>query len=210
MYVEERLTWWKYKYACGRPHIRTVSQGCVGGARRQHADVLWERIRGGLTAVWQRRGGNHLIDVHAVARQRASRRQVVGSQECGDDTVPVHLSYRGAIHKINQAALVHGDACWQDGREKGWGGVGGEKCGGYAASQLAWLSGQNTVNTCVKLGFLLFRSLEKAQPSIIHGLLFCYLIISEAKVGKAVVIRCTCTCHTLLPPPSLFPTRASR
>lgn len=57
-----------------------------------------------------------------------------------------------------------------------------------------------TQNTRVKLGFLLFRSLQKAQLSIIHRLLFCYLIISEAKVGKAVFIRCTCTHHTLLPP----------
>lgn len=46
------------------------------------------------------------------------------------------------------------------------------KHGGYAASQLAWLSGQNTMVTCVKLAFPLFRSLQKAQPSIIHRLLF--------------------------------------
>lgn len=44
----------------------------------------------------------------------------------------------------------------------------------YAASLLAWLSGQNTMDTCVKLAFPLFRSLQKAQLSIIHGLLFWY------------------------------------
>lgn len=95
-----------------------VSQGCVGGARRQHSDLLCERDHGRLTTVWQHRV-NHLIDVHAVVTcQRASRRQVVGSQESGDDAVLVHLSYCGAIHKINQAALVHSDTCWQEGRER--------------------------------------------------------------------------------------------
>lgn len=48
------------------------------------------------------------------------------------------------------------------------------KHGRYAASLLAWLSGQNTMDTCVKLAFPLFRSLQKAQPSIIHRLLFWY------------------------------------
>lgn len=121
-----------------------VSQACVGGARRQHSDVLRERVRGGLTAVWQR-CGNHLIDVHAVVtRQRASRRQVVGSQESGDDSVPVHLSYCGAIHEINQAALVHGNACWQEGRER----VGRGRGRNMVDTQLAWLSGQNTEYMC--------------------------------------------------------------
>lgn len=107
-----------------KPAYQMVSQGCVGGARRQRADVPRERVRGGLTAVWHC-CANHLIDVHAVVtRQRPRRRQVVGSQESGDDAVLVHLSYCGAIHEINQAALVHGDACWREGRgrvrRRGW------------------------------------------------------------------------------------------
>lgn len=55
---------------------------------------------------------NHLIDVHAVVtRQGASRRQIIGTQESGDDAVLVHLPDGGAVHEINQAVLVHGDAC---------------------------------------------------------------------------------------------------
>lgn len=124
---------------------------------------------------------SHLIDVHAVVTgQRASRCQIVGTKESGDDAVLVHFSDCGAVNKINQAILVHGDACWhqvrggkkEKGRErkkKTW-----WKHGRYAASLLAWLSGQNTMDTCVKLAFPLFRSLQKAQPSIIHRLLFWY------------------------------------
>lgn len=55
---------------------------------------------------------SHLIDVHAVVTgQRASRCQVVGPKESGDDAVLVHFSDCGAVNKINQAILVHGDAC---------------------------------------------------------------------------------------------------
>lgn len=114
-----------------------VSQGCVGGARSQRANVLRESARRGLRTVWQRRV-NHLIDVHAVVtRQRSSRRQVVGSQESGDDAVLVHLSYCGAVHEINQAALVHGDACWQEGRE-GVRGGGLRRLGGISACMTQW------------------------------------------------------------------------
>lgn len=56
---------------------------------------------------------SHLIDVHAVVTgQRASRCQIVGTKESGDDAVLVHFSDCGAVNKINQAILVHGDACW--------------------------------------------------------------------------------------------------
>ena len=41
--------------------------------------------------------------------------------------------------------------------------------GGGVDTQLAWVSGLNRMSTCVKLGFLLFRSLQKVQLSIIHG-----------------------------------------
>lgn len=56
---------------------------------------------------------NHLVDVHAaVTRQGPSWRQIIGTQESGDDAVLVYLPDGGAVHKINQAILVHSDACW--------------------------------------------------------------------------------------------------
>lgn len=55
---------------------------------------------------------SHLIDVHAaVTSQRSGRCQVIGTEESGDDAVLVHLTDCGAVNKINQAILVHGDAC---------------------------------------------------------------------------------------------------
>lgn len=54
----------------------------------------------------------HLIDVHAVVTcQGASRCQVVGAKKSGDDAVLVHLSDCSAINEINQAILVHCNAC---------------------------------------------------------------------------------------------------
>lgn len=54
----------------------------------------------------------HLIYVHAVvAGQRSGRRQVVGTEERGDDAVLVHLSDGGAVHKVYQSVLAHSDAC---------------------------------------------------------------------------------------------------
>lgn len=129
---------------------------------------------------------SHLIDVHAIVTgQRASRCQVIRTEESGDDAVLVHFSDCGAINKINQPILVHCNACWKQVRGREWRrevqrkklvitGKKKKKHVRYAASMPAWLSGQNTMDTCVKLAFPLFRSLQKAKPSIIHSLLFCY------------------------------------
>lgn len=74
--------------------------------------ALCASIHPGLTTVWHMCCISHLIDVHAaVTGQRASRCQVIGTEESGDDAVLVHLSDCGAVNKINQAILVHGDAC---------------------------------------------------------------------------------------------------
>ena len=163
--------------------VSKLKEGQRGwGSIRWRCDMLWEAHRANNRLALE--STSHLIDVHAVVTgQRASRCQVVGTEEGWYDAVLVDLPDCGAIDKINQAILVHSDACWCEG-------VKGEKKrkrgrkkkrlvitgkhGGYAASLLAWLSGQNTMDTCVKLAFPLFRSLQKAQPSIIQGLLFCY------------------------------------
>lgn len=159
----------------------------VGGGARGGAVTCSEKPTGRANDRLALESISHLIDVHAVvAGQRASRCQVVGTEESWYDAVLVHLSDCGAIDKINQAILVHSDACWHQvrgGKKEKRRGREGErkkrlvitgKHGGYAASLLAWLSGQNTMDTCVKLAFPLFRSLQKAQPSIIQRLLFCY------------------------------------
>lgn len=169
-----------YKAAC--QWWVTGEQAERGPEGRGHQVALWHALcqHTGRVNCPSLVSASHLIDVHAVVTcQRAGRRQVVGAEESGDDAVLVHLSDCGAINKINQAILVYGDACWHQVRgrreEKGGGGlVITGKQGRYAASLLAWLSGQNTMDTCVKLAFPLFRSLQKAQPSIIHGLLFWY------------------------------------
>lgn len=87
------------------------ARGCDGGGGRR-----WDVLRVERSwPVW-----SHLIDVHAVvAGQRASRRQVVGAEERGDDAVLVHLPDRGAVDEIYQSVLAHGDAC----AHRGEGGV---------------------------------------------------------------------------------------
>lgn len=64
---------------------------------------------------------SHLIDVHAIVTgQRASRCQVIRTEESGDDAVLVHFSDCGAINKINQPILVHCNACWKQVRGREW------------------------------------------------------------------------------------------
>lgn len=54
----------------------------------------------------------YLSNMHAsITGQRASRCEVIRPQQCGDDTVPVHLADHGAIHKVYEAILVHCNAC---------------------------------------------------------------------------------------------------
>lgn len=50
--------------------------------------------------------------MHAsITGQRASRSEVIRPQQCGDDAVPVYLADHGAIHKVDEAILVHCNAC---------------------------------------------------------------------------------------------------
>lgn len=84
-----------------------------GGGARGGAVTCSEKPTGRANNRLALESISHLIDVHAVvAGQRASRCQVVGTEESWYDAVLVHLSDCGAIDKINQAILVHSDACW--------------------------------------------------------------------------------------------------
>lgn len=82
--------------------------GCTGW----RCDTLCCEHTGGVNHCLAHLCVSHLIDIHAVVTgQRASRCQVVGAEESGDDAVLVHLSDCGAVDEIYQAVLAHGDAC---------------------------------------------------------------------------------------------------
>lgn len=83
-------------------------------------------------------------------------------------------------------------------------GVGGG--GGYAACMSQWTEQDEYM---CQAWLPIIQVTAKSTAVNYSWRLFCYLIISKAKVRKAVFIRCTCPRHTLVPP-SLFPTRASR
>lgn len=54
---------------------------------------------------------SYLRNVHnRVTAERPSRCQVIGTQHSGDDPILINPPDHGAIHKVNQSKLVHGDA----------------------------------------------------------------------------------------------------